>query len=50
MKVILINGSPRKNGCTNRALKEVQAQLSKEGVDSEIFLDRHQCSRLLGLL
>ena len=37
MKVILINGSPRKNGCTNRALKEVQAQLSKEGVDSEIF-------------
>lgn len=37
MKVMLVNGSPRKNGCTNRALEEVKAQLQKEGIDSEIF-------------
>ncbi|MDD3416681.1 MAG: flavodoxin family protein [Clostridia bacterium] len=37
MKVILVNGSPHKNGCTNRALEEIQMQLVKEGVDSEIF-------------
>ncbi len=37
MKVILVNGSPRKNGCTNRALEEIRAQLAKEGVESEIF-------------
>lgn len=37
MKVILVNGSPHKNGCTNRALDEVQTQLTKEGIESEIF-------------
>lgn len=37
MKVILVNGSPRKNGCTNRGLEEIKAQLRKEGIDSEIF-------------
>ena len=37
MKVLLVNGSPHKNGCTNRALAEVQAQLQKEGVEAEIF-------------
>ena len=37
MKVILVNGSPRKNGCTNRALQEIQQQLTKDGIDSEIF-------------
>lgn len=36
MKVILINGSPRKNGNTNRLLEEVASQLKKNGVDSEI--------------
>lgn len=36
MKVILINGSPRKNGNTNRLLEEVASQLRKNGVDSEI--------------
>lgn len=36
-KVILVNGSPRKNGCTNRALQEVLDELIKEGVDAEIF-------------
>ena len=37
MKVLLVNGSPHKNGCTNRALEEVQKQLDKEGIESEIF-------------
>lgn len=37
MKVILVNGSPHKNGCTNRALEEIQQELTKQGVDSEIF-------------
>ena len=37
MKVLLINGSPHKKGCTNRALKEVAKILNKEGIDTEIF-------------
>jgi len=37
MKVLLINGSPRKNGCTNRALEEVAAELEKNNIDSEIL-------------
>lgn len=37
MKVLLVNGSPSKNGCTNRALEEIKVQLQKEGVEAEIF-------------
>ena len=37
MKVILVNGSPHQNGCTNRALEEIQQDLTKQGVDAEIF-------------
>ena len=37
MNVLLINGSPHQNGCTNRALEEVQSQLQKNGVESEII-------------
>ena len=37
MKVLLINGSPRENGNTARALKEVADTLAAEGVESEIF-------------
>lgn len=37
MKVLLINGSPHKDGCTYTALKEIAGQLEKEGVDSEIY-------------
>ena len=37
MKVLLINGSPHKEGCTFTALTEIKNQLEKEGVDSEIF-------------
>lgn len=37
MKVILVNGSPHKNGCTFTALSEVGGALNKNGVDTEVF-------------
>ena len=37
MKVLLINGSPHKNGCTYTALSEVAAALQAAGVGTEIF-------------
>ena len=37
MKVILINGSPKEKGCTFTALSEVAAQLSRNGIETEIF-------------
>lgn len=37
MKVILVNGSPHKEGCTFTALKEVAKELNAAGVDTEIF-------------
>ena len=37
MKVLLINGSPKKNGCTYTALYEVEKVLKEEGLDTEIF-------------
>ena len=37
MKVLLVNGSPHKNGCTNRALEEVTKVLSDEGLETEIY-------------
>ena len=37
MKVLLVNGSPNKNGCTYTALNEIQKTLKEEGVNSEIF-------------
>ena len=36
MKVLLINGSPRKEGNTSTALAEVAKQLAKEGIESEV--------------
>ena len=39
MKVLILNGSARKNGCTSRALKEVEYTLNKEGIETEnIFI------------
>ena len=35
MKVLLINGSPNKNGCTNQALNIIADELKIQGVDSE---------------
>ncbi len=37
MKVLLINGSPHKNGCTNAALEEVSKTLKEEGIETEIY-------------
>ena len=37
MKVLLVNGSPHKNGCTDTALREVAGALQAEGIDAEIF-------------
>lgn len=37
MKVLLINGSPHKEGCTYTALKEVADTLEKSGVETEFM-------------
>lgn len=36
MKVLLINGSPRRTGNTYTALKEIATQLTKQNIDSEM--------------
>ena len=37
MKVLLINGSPRPQGCTNRALLEITKEFEEAGIDFEIM-------------
>lgn len=37
MKVLLVNGSPHKEGCTYTALCEVANTLNQEGIETEIF-------------
>ena len=37
MKVLLINGSPHKDGCTFTALNEVAKALEKNGIETEIL-------------
>lgn len=37
MKVLLVNGSPHRMGCTNRALEEVATSLAHEGIETEIY-------------
>ena len=37
MKVILVNGSPHKHGCTYTALNEIAQSLEKQNVESELF-------------
>jgi multimeric flavodoxin WrbA len=37
MKVLLVNGSPHKEGCTYTALTEVAQALNQEGITTEIF-------------
>ncbi|MEG0839949.1 MAG: flavodoxin family protein [Hydrogenoanaerobacterium sp.] len=37
MKVLLLNGSPKLNGCTYTALCEVQKELLAEGLETEIL-------------
>lgn len=36
MKVLLINGSPNKNGCTFTALSQVANTLNEEGIETQI--------------
>ena len=37
MKVLLLNGSPRQNGCTFTALSEIARVLNENGIETEIF-------------
>lgn len=37
LKVLLLNGSPRRNGNTFTLLSEIESQLKKNGIESEIF-------------
>lgn len=37
MKVLLVNGSPNKTGCTYTALSIIAKTLNEEGIDSEIY-------------
>ena len=37
MKVLMLNGSPRKNGNTSIALNEVKGVLEQEGIEVEII-------------
>ena len=37
MKVLLINGSPNKEGCIYTALKEVESTLNAGGIETEIL-------------
>ena len=37
MKVLLLNGSPHKNGCTYTALSEVAKTLNENDIETEIF-------------
>lgn len=37
MKVLLVNGSPHKKGCTYTALEEVAKTLEENGIETEIF-------------
>ena len=42
MKVLLVNGSPNKEGCTYIALKQIQDTLKKENIDSDIYRVGHK--------
>ena len=37
MKVLLINGSPHRDGCIARALKELEDTLNKENIETEVI-------------
>ncbi len=49
MKVLLINGSPHKNGCTYTALKEIADQLAKEGAIRKFIISERRLSVLVWL-
>ena len=37
MKVLLVNGGPHQNGCTNVALEEVEKVLKEDGIETELI-------------
>ena len=46
MKVLMINGSPHKEGNTYIALKEMEKIFSEEGIESEIIQVGHKPVRV----
>lgn len=56
MKVLLVNGSPHKEGCTYTALCKVSDALNQNGIDTDMFwignkplsgcIGCHKCSEL----
>ena len=40
MKVVLINGSRREQGCIYTSLMEISKVLKSEGIDTELFFFR----------
>lgn len=49
MKVILVNGGPHQDGCTNLALEEISKVLGAEGIETEIFwVGNHPISGCIG--
>ena len=42
MKVLMLNGSPHKDGCVNRALEEMVSIFNEEGIESEIIQVGHK--------
>ncbi|MCE5264515.1 MAG: flavodoxin family protein, partial [Deltaproteobacteria bacterium] len=37
MKVLLVNGSPNREGCTYTALREIEKELNRGDIETEIF-------------
>lgn len=37
MKVLLVNGSPNRSGCTNRALEEIARTFREEGIETGMY-------------
>ena len=37
MKVLMLNGSPHKNGCTNTAMQIIAEELKNQGIESGII-------------
>ena len=42
MKILLVNGSPNREGSTYVALKQIQDTLNEENIDSEIYRIGHK--------
>lgn len=47
MNVLLINGSPKKKGCTYTGLSEIAKVLNEEGIETTIVDVPHDCSSCL---